>query len=61
MVDFRPLLSGMSSLQFYPLLHLQQVDAGGAKAYWMTLRGSEQLLRHCAVQCVGVGYCALVT
>jgi hypothetical protein len=45
MVNFRPLLSGMSSLQFYPMLHLQKVDAGGCKSYWMRLRGSERLLR----------------
>jgi hypothetical protein len=45
----RPLLSGMSSLQFYPLLHLQKVDAGFCKAYWMRLRGSERLLRQHAM------------
>jgi hypothetical protein len=41
MVDFRPLLSGMSLLQFYPGLMLQKVQAGGCTAYWMTLKGGE--------------------
>jgi hypothetical protein len=47
MVDFRLLLSGMSALQFYPMLQLQKVDAGGCKAYWMRLRGSERLPVKC--------------
>lgn len=50
MVDFRPLLSGMSLLQFYPGLRLQQVNAGGCKAYWMRLRHGEWLPQQCAVK-----------
>jgi hypothetical protein len=42
LVDFRPLLSGMSLLQFYPGLHLHKVDAGGCNAYWMRLRAGER-------------------
>uniref|UniRef100_A0A383W7S7 Alpha/beta hydrolase fold-3 domain-containing protein n=1 Tax=Tetradesmus obliquus TaxID=3088 RepID=A0A383W7S7_TETOB len=43
MVDFRPLLSGLSLLQFYPGLRLQRVNAGGCKAYWMRLRGGREV------------------
>ncbi|WIA35307.1 hypothetical protein OEZ86_003762 [Tetradesmus obliquus] len=43
MVDFRPLLSGLSLLQFYPGLRLQRVNAGGCKAYWMRLRGGKEV------------------
>lgn len=44
MVDFRPLLSGLSLLQFYPGLRLQRVNAGGCKAYWMRLRAGTQVV-----------------
>lgn len=40
LVDFRPLLSGLSLLQFYPGLDVQRVNAGGCKSYWMSLKQS---------------------